>query len=83
MNTTESEALKHYNRIGIIFTTISTIMGFAFWPLMVMWTSGEDLFSNMAEANIWFNLIVTSTMFATGLFGGLLAIALYKGHEPE
>ena len=81
---TESEARRYYNRLGQLSTVLACIAGFLFWPMMVLWTSGDDLFDLIATSNnIWFSIIVTSIMAATGLFGGLIAIALYKGHEPE
>jgi hypothetical protein len=73
----KAEEVKR-DRIGLLFTTISTFLGFAFWPFMVTFLTGRDLFEMMANGNFWFNSVWVMILTVTSAFCGTMAILYYK-----
>ena len=71
------EQEKHNERIGLIFTIISTVLGFVFWPVMVNWLSGHDLFDLMADS-VWLSIVWFTVMTVTGAVAGIVALLYSK-----
>lgn len=79
-----NDEIKYYNRVGASFTVLSALMGLCFWPFMVTFLSGHDLFEDMADSlHWWFPTFWFMLMITTSIICGFVALAVFKGHEPQ
>jgi hypothetical protein len=73
------------NLRNIVMVTFMAIAGFLFFPMMILWLTGEDVFANMADnlndGGLWFTGFHLTLDLLMALVAGFIGIALFPRED--
>jgi hypothetical protein len=81
----ENRRRRIRNAFNIIGVTIMALAGFLFFPMMILWLSGEDVFTNITESlnegRILFTAFHLTLNTLMALAAGFVGIALFPRQD--
>lgn len=69
---------RRYHIIGGLFTVLCTVLGFMFWPMMIEWLTGTDVFDAAFNAGAFGITTLLTTCSITGILCGVVGMVAYR-----